>query len=69
MLAKRSAAGKEGKIVRGAASAVIDLFFSIWEGGGVKNGKNTEAICRLHRQRGVNPFFLDKIHDISALEK
>lgn len=50
MLAKRSAAGKEGKIVRGAASAVIDLFFSIWEGGRVKNGKNTEAICRLHRQ-------------------
>lgn len=39
MLAKRSAAGKEGKIVRGAASAVIDLFFSIWEGGRVKNGE------------------------------
>lgn len=36
---------------------------------GEKNGKNTEAICRLHCEPDVNPFFLDKIHDISARTK
>lgn len=31
-----------------------------------KKGKKREAICRLHCQSDINPFFLDKIHDISA---